>query len=215
MNRTMIAVAAATVLSFAAAPAFANDCDKGEIVIKFSHVVAATGNPKGDAATALADRINREMDGKACMEVFPNSQLYDDDKVLEAMLLGDVQLASPSLSKFGCLHQEVRVFDLPFLFRSVAAVQKLHRVAGRRQGCSFHGRRGLCRPRLLDQRHEAVLGREAAAGALRRRGPQVPHPDFRHRRCHDRGDGRNPQKLAFNEVYGALQQVVVDGQENT
>jgi C4-dicarboxylate-binding protein DctP len=48
-------------------------CDDGEIVIKFSHVVAATGHPKGDAATLLAERVNKEMDGKACMQVFPNS----------------------------------------------------------------------------------------------------------------------------------------------
>ena len=40
------------------------------------------------------------MNGKACMEVFPNSTLYDDNKVLEALLQGDVQLAAPSLSKF-------------------------------------------------------------------------------------------------------------------
>lgn len=40
------------------------------------------------------------MNGKACMQVFPNSTLYDDDKVLEALLNGDVQLAAPSLSKF-------------------------------------------------------------------------------------------------------------------
>ena len=40
------------------------------------------------------------MNGKACMQVFPNSTLYDDNKVLEALLSGDVQLAAPSLSKF-------------------------------------------------------------------------------------------------------------------
>ena len=36
------------------------------------------------------------MNGKVCVEVYPNSTLYDDDKVLEAMLQGDVQMAAPS-----------------------------------------------------------------------------------------------------------------------
>jgi C4-dicarboxylate-binding protein DctP len=58
------------------------------------------------------------MNGKACMEVFANSTLYDDDKVMEALLLGDVQLAAPSLSKFEAYTKKYRLFDLPFLFSS-------------------------------------------------------------------------------------------------
>ena len=47
------------------------------------------------------------------MQVFPNSTLYDDNKVLEAMLQGDVQLAAPSLSKFEKFTKKFRIFDLP------------------------------------------------------------------------------------------------------
>ena len=75
-------------------------CQDGEIVIKFSHVTNTDKHPKGIAASLLEKRVNEEMDGKACMIVFANSTLYDDNKVLEAMLLGDVQMAAPSLSKF-------------------------------------------------------------------------------------------------------------------
>jgi len=75
-------------------------CDPGETVIKFSHVTNTDKHPKGIAATLLQERVNKEMNGKACMEVFPNSTLYDDNKVLEALLNGDVHLAAPSLSKF-------------------------------------------------------------------------------------------------------------------
>ena len=49
--------------------------------------------------------------------MFPNSTLYDDDKVLEAMLNGDVQLAAPSLSKFETFTKKFRIFDLPFVLR--------------------------------------------------------------------------------------------------
>src|SRR3546814_18776385 len=64
------------------------------------------------------------MNGKLCMEVYPNSQLYDDDKVLEAMLLGDAQLAAPSLSKFEKYTKKFRIFDLPFLFEDIEAVAR-------------------------------------------------------------------------------------------
>src|SRR3546814_9337783 len=64
------------------------------------------------------------MNGKLCMEVYPNSQLNDDDKVLEAMLLGDAQLAAPSLSKFEKYTKKFRIFDLPFLFEDIEAVDR-------------------------------------------------------------------------------------------
>jgi len=103
------------------APAYA-ECDKGEEVIKFSFVTAATGHPKGEAATAIAKRINADMNGKACMQLFPSSQLFDDNKVMEALLLGDVQIAAPSLSKFESYTKKYRVFDLPFLFNDMEQV---------------------------------------------------------------------------------------------
>ncbi|MCV0428311.1 MAG: C4-dicarboxylate ABC transporter, partial [Roseibium sp.] len=62
----------------------AAECDPGEIVIKFSHVTNANKHPKGIAASLLSDRVNEEMNGTACMEVFPNSTLLTDEKALEA-----------------------------------------------------------------------------------------------------------------------------------
>ena len=97
-------------------------CDAGETMIKFSHVTNTDKHPKGIAATLLSERVNKEMNGKACMEVFPNSTLYDDNKVLEALLQGDVQLAAPSLSKFEKFTKQFRIFDLPFMFENIEAV---------------------------------------------------------------------------------------------
>nr|NIS39735.1 C4-dicarboxylate ABC transporter [Desulfuromonadales bacterium] len=111
------------ILLLATGPAFAT-CDPGEIVIKFSHVTNTDKHPKGIAASLLEKRVNEEMNGKACMQVFPNSQLYDDNKVLEALLLGDVQMAAPSLSKFEKYTKKFRIFDLPFLFEDIAAVER-------------------------------------------------------------------------------------------
>ena len=98
-------------------------CDSGETVIKFSHVVAGP-TPKGKAAQAFADRVNSELQGEVCVEVYPNTQLYNDDKVLQAMLLGDVQMAAPSLSKFEQYTLQYRIFDLPFLFDDIGAVDR-------------------------------------------------------------------------------------------
>jgi C4-dicarboxylate-binding protein DctP len=117
----MTAAVSALALTVGANAAMAA-CDDGEIVVKFSHVTNTDKHPKGIAASLLEKRVNEEMNGKACMEVFPNSTLYDDDKVLEAMLQGDVQLAAPSLSKFEAFTKQFRIFDLPFMFKNIDAV---------------------------------------------------------------------------------------------
>ena len=51
-------------------------------------------------ANKFKQLIDERLAGKVVVEVFPNSQLFGDNNVLEAMLLGDVQIAAPSLSKF-------------------------------------------------------------------------------------------------------------------
>ena len=123
MRITKSAVIAAALTALIANGAFAA-CEDGEIVIKFSHVTNTDKHPKGIAASLLEQRVNDEMNGKACMEVFPSSQLYNDDQVLEAMLAGDVQMAAPSLSKFEKFTKKFRLFDLPFMFDDVNAVDR-------------------------------------------------------------------------------------------
>ena len=119
----LTAAASALALSVSAT-AVSAACDDGEIVVKFSHVTNTDKHPKGIAASLLEKRVNEEMDGTMCMEVFPNSTLYDDNKVLEAMLQGDVQLAAPSLSKFEKFTKQFRIFDLPFMFKDINAVEQ-------------------------------------------------------------------------------------------
>ncbi|MBA5777395.1 DctP family TRAP transporter solute-binding subunit [Stappia sp. F7233] len=215
MKKFVVAAAAAASFAFAA-PAIASEgCDDGEIVIKFSHVVAATGHPKGDAATMLADRVNKEMDGKACMQVFPNSQLFDDDKVMEALLLGDVQLAAPSLSKFEAYTLKYRVFDLPFLFANLSAVDRFNSSeAGKglldsMQDVGYQGL-GYWLSGLKQFSANKPLLEPSDANGLKFR---IQTSDVAEAMIE--AIGGNAQKLAFKEVYGALQTGVVDGQENT
>lgn len=99
-------------------------CDPGEQVVKFSLVTALQGHPKGEAALALAEQVNDQMDGRLCMEVYGSSTLYDDDAVFDALLAGDVQMAAPSASKFGAYSKELQLFDVPFVFDSALHVME-------------------------------------------------------------------------------------------
>ena len=209
---TVMSLCSAALLS--GANAYAN-CDPGEMVIKFSHVTNSDKHPKGVAASLLEQRVNTEMNGKACMQVFPNSTLYDDNQVLEALLNGDVQLAAPSLSKFEKITKKYRIFDLPFLFTDVAAVdrfqnseagEKLKNAMNRRglKGLEFwhNGMKQMSanKPLLLPSDAKGLKFRVQASDVLVAQFEQL---------------GANPQKMSFKEVYGGLQTKVIDGQENT
>ena len=215
MNRLLTtATSMAAVFALSTGVAFAK-CDSGEIVIKFSHVTASKGHPKGEAATLLAERVNKQMNGKACMEVYPNSQLFNDNKVLEAMLLGDVQMAAPSLSKFEKYTKKFRIFDLPFLFNDLAAVERFQKSAsGQKLLDSMKGKglQGLGYwhngMKQMSAKKPLVSPADAKGLKFRIQTSDVLEAQFR-------ALGANPQKMAFKEVYGALQTGVVDGQENT
>ena len=209
-----LALSTALVGLTAAAPAFAA-CDEGETVIKFSHVTNTDKHPKGIAADLLAQRVNDEMNGKMCMEVYPNSSLYDDNKVLEAMLNGDVQLAAPSLSKFEKFTKQFRIFDLPFMFTDINAVDRFQAGPAGRKMLNSMQRRGL---QGLAYWHNGMkqmsasrplISPEDAKGLKFRVQPSdVLVAQFE-------ALGANPQKMSFKEVYGGLQTKVIDGQENT
>lgn len=205
---------AATVLTAGLSPAMAA-CDDGEIVIKFAHVTNTDKHPKGIAAALLEQRVNDEMNGKACVEVYPNSSLYDDDKVLEAMLAGDVQLAAPSLSKFETFTKKFRLFDLPFVFEDIDAVDRFQQSEDGQALKESMTRRGLVGlafwhngMKQLSANKPLVTPADASGLKFRIQPSDVLQAQFE-------AIGANPQKMAFSEVYGALQTGVVDGQENT
>jgi C4-dicarboxylate-binding protein DctP len=185
------------------------------IVIKFSHVVA-DATPKGQGALKFKEVAEKLLPGKVQVQVFPNSQLFGDAKEMEAVLLGDVQLIAPSLSKFDRYTKKIQVFDLPFLFDDIAAVDRFQQSpAGKAlldsmknrglQGLAYwhNGLKELSTNKDKLTRPEDVKGLK-----FRIQASDVLEAQFR-------ALGANPQKMAFAEVYQALQTGVVDGQENT
>ncbi|HKI50901.1 MAG TPA: TRAP transporter substrate-binding protein [Geothermobacteraceae bacterium] len=184
------------------------------IVIKFSHVVAEN-TPKGQMATKFRDLVKERLDGKVVVEVFPNSQLFGDNKVLEAMLLGDVQLAAPSLSKFNKYTSSLQIFDLPFLFKDMAAVERFQQgPVGQKMLMSMEGK-GLIG---LGYLHNGM--KELSAGSPIRVPTDAKNKKFRIMSsdvlaAQFEAVDAMPVKKPFSEVFTLLQTNAIDGQENT
>jgi C4-dicarboxylate-binding protein DctP len=185
------------------------------IVIKFSHVVAEK-TPKGQGALKFKELAEKKLPGKVQVQVFPSSQLFGDAKEMEALLLGDVQLIAPSLSKFDRYTKKLQIFDLPFLFDDIDAVDRFQSSPHGQALLASMKNRGLIglaywhngMKQLSTNKDKLTRPEDVKGLKFRIQASDVLEAQFR-------ALGANPQKMAFAEVYQALQTGVVDGQENT
>jgi C4-dicarboxylate-binding protein DctP len=190
-------------------------CDTGERVVKLSHVTGGTTHPKVVAANNFAERVNKELNGKLCVEVYPNSTLFGDSKELEALLLDDVQMLAPSLSKFGSYTKKYGVFDLPFIFKDMDAAMSFTAskegkdLLNAMEDVGFVGLGYWMSGMKYFSANKALISPTDAKGLKFR----VQTSDVA--KAMIAAMGASPQPMAFAEVYGALQTGVVDGQENT
>jgi len=184
------------------------------ITIKFSHVVAEN-TPKGQGALMFKKLVEERLAGKVEVQVYPNSSLFGDGKEMEALLLGDVQLIAPSLAKFEHYSKGVQVFDLPFLFNDIDAVDRFQK-----------GEAGQKLLRSMEDKNITGLGywhngmkqlsankplrepKDARGLKFRVQASAVLDEQFKAVRA-------NPRKMSFAEVYQGLQTGVVNGTENT
>jgi len=209
MHRIVLSSLAAATL------AIASIAQSAPLIIKVSHVVAEN-TPKGQAALKFKELAEKKLPGKVQIQVFPSSQLFGDGKEMEALLLGDVQVIAPSLSKFDRYTKKLQLFDLPFLFNNIAAVDHFQQSkAGKELLDSMRskGIKGLAywhngMKQLSTDKDQLRVPEDIRGLKFRIQASDVLEAQFR-------AVGANPQKMAFSEVYQALQTGVVDGQENT
>ena len=184
------------------------------IVVKLSHVVAEN-TPKGLASLKFKELAEKKLPGKVQVQVFPSSQLFGDAKELEALLLNDVQIINPSLSKFNRYTKKVSVFDLPFLFKdakAAASFKKSKEGQALLKSMEDKGLIGLAYWHNGMKHFSTNKDFRVPAdvkGLKFRIQPSDVYESF------IKSIGGSAQKMAFAEVYQGLQTGVVDGQENT
>lgn len=183
-------------------------------VIKFPHVVAPA-TPKGIMAQRFKELAEERFPGRVRVEVYPSAQLMEDTESIEALAFGEVQMIAVSLSLFDRLTPKFQVFDLPFLFPNLAAVERFQASpAGQALkttltdqgilGLQFwhNGMKQLTGPRPLIEPDDA-------------RGLKFRVMESDILQAEIEAIGGSPQKMAFGEVFQALQTGTVDAQENT
>ncbi len=186
----------------------------GPVIIKFSHVVAEN-TPKGQMANKFKDLVAERLAGKVKVEVFPNSQLFGDNKVLEAMLLGDVQMGAPALSKFSRYTKKLQIFDLPFLFKDMSVVEKFQKSPKGLELLDSLKKKGLVGLGYLHNGMKQLSSSKPLRVPADAKGLKFRIMSSDVLAAQFKAVGATPLKKPFSEVFTLLQTKAIDGQENT
>lgn len=183
-------------------------------VIKFPHVTAP-GTPKGQVAERFRTLAEARFPGRVRVEVYPSAQLMEARDSVEALAFGEVQLIADALSIYDRFTPKFQIFDLPFLFPDLESVERFQQSESGQElldALADKGIKGLTfwhngmkhwsgpRPMRLPADAEGLKFRIMESDVLMAQVEAV---------------GGSPQKMAFSEVYQALQTGAVDAQENT
>lgn len=184
-----------------------------KITVKFSHVVAET-TPKGQAALKFKELL--EKSGQFEVQIFPSSQLYGDKEELEALKANNVQLIAPSVTKLVGFVPAFQLVDMPFLFASDQAAYNF-----------YDGPKGQELMKSLEPQGILGLGwwPNGSKHFTNSKRPLTKPEDFKGLKFRTQSGGvldeqfkalgAGSQTIAFGEVYQALNNRTVDGQENT
>ena len=207
MKRSMRLLLLAGVLVLGLAVA-ANAAD---FVFKLGHI-ADPENPYAKGAEKFAQLVKEKTGGKVEIQVFPSSQLGNQRDLVEGTQFGTIDFTMTSTAVLGNFLPQVAVFDLPFIFRDVQHAYKALDTVGMEIAQKLQGMKLLAYyengVRHMTNSKRPIRKPEDMKGLKIRVMEQPIYIEM------IKALGGNPTPMAFGELFTALQQGVVDGQEN-
>jgi tripartite ATP-independent transporter DctP family solute receptor len=210
-RRSLVAaslVALATSLLPAAARAQAPQ------VLKFGHVYEV-GEPYHKWALWAAAEIRQRTGGRYDVQVFPASSLGKEQDLYQGLALGSVDLTYTGSFYLARDHGPMALASAPFMFRDYAhwnAFRNGEMYRGIRDAYTAKTGNPALALTYYGERH--VTANRPVRVPADMKGMKFRTPDAPMYTLFPRAVGANPTPIAFAEVYLALQNGTVDGQEN-
>jgi tripartite ATP-independent transporter DctP family solute receptor len=176
---------------------------------------AAPGNPRHEAAVKMAEVAKAKSNGRIEIQVAPSAQLGDDAAMVTALRTGALDLSANSQGAVANAVPEYAAFGMPFLFSNLEQVWKMLDGPLGKELADKTAEKGMVVLGYWDNgiRHMSNSKRPLAKpedlkGLKMRTPPDAVTVDIM------QSLGAEAQQIKFAELYVALQQGVVDGQEN-
>ncbi|HTV27174.1 MAG TPA: TRAP transporter substrate-binding protein [Xanthobacteraceae bacterium] len=176
------------------------------------------GYPTVVAVENLGKKLEQTTNGRLSVQMFASMQLGGEKEAIEQAQVGAIQLARISVGAIGPVVDDLNVFNLPFLFRNTAHMQKvidgpigqelLDKVTANQKA----GLVGLCwmdagARSFYDTKHPIKSIADLKGLKIR----VIGNPMFV-----DMANalGANGVAMGYDQVFSALQTGVIDGAEN-
>lgn len=170
-----------------------------------------------EAAKKLADDMDKETDGRIKIEVFTNEQLSggDSGKAVEGLAKGSIDLTFNSTIIYSILDQRFGVASAPFLLKDHSEVDKVFNGEGGEKLKELLAEKGVQAlgygengfRQITNSKREIKLPEDLSGLKIRIPGITMYTDLYR-------SLGTDPSTMTFSEVFTALQQGTIDGQEN-
>ncbi|ROV57914.1 TRAP transporter substrate-binding protein [Vibrio ponticus] len=170
-------------------------------------------HPIYDGAVKFKEVVEKYTD--LTVDIYPSAQLGDDRAAIEMLQLGTLDVSIPSTGPLANFYPEYNVFDLPFMITNEAVADSVLRSPFSDDMLKRLEQKGLIGLdfwengfRHLTNSSTPVHSIEDVKGLKVRTMESPLHLDAW------KAMGATPTPMAFNELFTALQQGTVDGQEN-
>jgi TRAP-type transport system periplasmic protein len=176
---------------------------------------AAIGNPRHEAAVKFGDALKAKTNGRIEVQVAPSSQLGDDAAMITAVRTGALDMTANSQGSMSSTVPEYAAFGMPFMFNSVAQALKVLDGPLGKELADKTAEKGMIvlgywdnGIRQMTNSKRPITKVDDMKGLKMRTPPDATLVDIM------QALGAEAQQIKFSELYVALQQGVVDGQEN-
>lgn len=186
-----------------------------EFVIKVANDLSATHPESVCLKDVFKKQIEAKSGGRIKVELYPNSQLGGTREMVEAVQMGNLEMTTPATSVLAGFEKRMQILDLPFLFKSKEAAFG-----------ALDGKLGDEISKMLLPQGFVVLGffengyrhisnnRKPIKTPADLKGLKIRTMENPMHIAYFKALGANPTPMNFGEVYTALQQKTIDGQEN-
>lgn len=185
--------------------------EAADIVIKVGHGHSATHSYQ--VGLEYAKKIIEEKtDGRITMKFFPSAQLGNERQMQESLTIGTLEMTVTGLANL--YDPAFALFDFPFLYDNRDQIKNVMYSDLMEEMGQVLIEKGLRIVGLMEVGFRNITSNKPINTPEDLKGFKIRTPESPAQIECFRAMGANPTPMSFNELYGALQQGVVDGQEN-
>ncbi len=187
--------------------------DYPSLVLKLGHI-GDPGHPYSKGADYFAELINKRSNGKIVVKTYPSSQLGDQKTLIEGLVFGTVDMALVGTAALGQFQPQISLFDLPFLFEDLDHAYKSLDTVGMDLGKPLEAK-GV---KLLGYMENGIRHMTNNVRPIKSpedmKGLKIRVQTNKIHVAMIKALGASPTPMSLGELYTAMQQGAVDGQEN-